>query len=1082
MANQDQLEIIGPGGEIEFHALDPDKGVTNIGRHPQNDIVVDSPDIALFHAVLDHRHKPYQLMVLSDEADTVVDGQRLAPNSFRELRNWDTVEIDGYTMILLEGSQAASRVQPGRGFVPASPPVPPSALPEDMAALVGGPGGGAAGVAPPLPAVGLQSAAAAPMSGVDAKGSEGGASQPARPVRLAAPLPDRLDDVIMLEISARQWTVDVDQTATAELTIVNGGDIVAAFVVAVEGLDPSWVTITPRQVNLYEGARTTVALSFTPPRAPTSSAGSHPLGVVVTSPNHPGRVSRLGATLIVNPYYEFAVGDLSPKQQTISWFRRFGEATIPVTNTGNSETPFRLDGEDDERGCRFEFQVPGQEAALAKQAEIRLQAGEEFPAHVSITPVRRRLVALRSHRYGFTITSAMVEGAQTPRSVMGHLKAKPLIGPGLLLLILLCVAAVVVFLLRPAPAPALAIDNSNPNPHDAVTLTYDASRFAGLSAGNLFNRLNGLFCELRLEFKPTDGDWQAVKSPADFEKAVGKFADTPIQNGKYRLRVNTWLSQLVPMLEGVSKEALVFVTPVEPKIVDFRADPERPLVGEKVTIYWKVSDAEVLKLAYEGIEETFQGPELESGKREFTLDKDTTFTLVATNTSWEGEVQKPLQVIVIVPTKTPMPTPVIVQFDVDPLVITEGDTVRITWEVQGADVVTIDPLGKDFVLQGDVGDQPKSLTNYQLTAIRKGDDGSEVKNIASKEVMVNPLPTPTLEPVAPEIQIFEVLPKEVVRGNTDTVKLTWSVGGVTTNIEITAPDLKISGLKAQDTISVTVKDTTLFVLTAYNGPQSSSAPVEVTVLEPTPLPTETPAPTPEPPPTATPTPFPPPVISFYMAEAVSPPDDKVAFKTSYESGNGIFYVYEVQAGSMVKLSWKVTNADAVTLQDFGPQPPEAALVLPDPVVASVTYMLAAVNNKGANETDAYVKLELLARPAPPTAYDLGGEIQVDKDGNPLIILSWYYDKAFATEIDGFRIYRADVSPGGDGLFEPVDELQREDTWARKTKYQWTDQLKAGDPTCGRAYYVTAFYMDVVANEEKETNSSTTSYYTAPCSQ
>jgi len=27
-----QLEIIGPSGQIEFHDLDPGKGVTNIGR------------------------------------------------------------------------------------------------------------------------------------------------------------------------------------------------------------------------------------------------------------------------------------------------------------------------------------------------------------------------------------------------------------------------------------------------------------------------------------------------------------------------------------------------------------------------------------------------------------------------------------------------------------------------------------------------------------------------------------------------------------------------------------------------------------------------------------------------------------------------------------------------------------------------------------------------------------------------------------------------------------------------------------------------------------------------------------------
>ena len=54
MATQDKLEIIRPNGEIEFYELEPG-GITNIGRHPENDIVITSPGIAPFHAVIEHR-------------------------------------------------------------------------------------------------------------------------------------------------------------------------------------------------------------------------------------------------------------------------------------------------------------------------------------------------------------------------------------------------------------------------------------------------------------------------------------------------------------------------------------------------------------------------------------------------------------------------------------------------------------------------------------------------------------------------------------------------------------------------------------------------------------------------------------------------------------------------------------------------------------------------------------------------------------------------------------------------------------------------------------------------------------------
>ena len=41
MPKVDQLEIIAPDGRIYFHDLDPTRGITNIGSHPDNEIVID---------------------------------------------------------------------------------------------------------------------------------------------------------------------------------------------------------------------------------------------------------------------------------------------------------------------------------------------------------------------------------------------------------------------------------------------------------------------------------------------------------------------------------------------------------------------------------------------------------------------------------------------------------------------------------------------------------------------------------------------------------------------------------------------------------------------------------------------------------------------------------------------------------------------------------------------------------------------------------------------------------------------------------------------------------------------------------
>jgi pSer/pThr/pTyr-binding forkhead associated (FHA) protein len=103
MPAYDQLELIAPSGEIKFYDLDPSRGITNIGRHPENDIVIDNPAVAPFHAVLDHRQRPYQLVVVTQENPTSVGGESVAPNVPHVLNTWDTIELNGHSLVLVEG-------------------------------------------------------------------------------------------------------------------------------------------------------------------------------------------------------------------------------------------------------------------------------------------------------------------------------------------------------------------------------------------------------------------------------------------------------------------------------------------------------------------------------------------------------------------------------------------------------------------------------------------------------------------------------------------------------------------------------------------------------------------------------------------------------------------------------------------------------------------------------------------------------------------------------------------------------------------------------------------------------------------
>ncbi len=65
-------------------------------------------------------------------------------------------------------------------------------------------------------------------------------------------------------------TVSPGGTATTTLTVRNDGDIVEAYTLEVVGDCAAWTTVEPARVSLYPGTSETVALTFAPPRSPTS--------------------------------------------------------------------------------------------------------------------------------------------------------------------------------------------------------------------------------------------------------------------------------------------------------------------------------------------------------------------------------------------------------------------------------------------------------------------------------------------------------------------------------------------------------------------------------------------------------------------------------------------------------------------------------------------------------------------------------------------------------------------------------------------------------------------------------------------
>jgi hypothetical protein len=301
MAFGDQIEVVSPNGELRCYELDERDGVTNVGRHPSNNVVLNGPGIADFHLMIDHRSLPYQVSLLNAGVAATIGNEVMAPNRIYPLHAWETILVGGFALILMEGSGAGASAPaatptqapafpppavfgaaaplatpppvftPPSAFTPVTPSPASATTPPIVTTAPVAASGAPTVVTPPAttqvgpatPAVAAVTAASIATAAVGSGGAApvitptGGRTNGQASQAVQAPvqsLGDIVDETIVLDISAREVTIDVENTASWQLTIANGGNLVARFEVHVEGwVDGSWVTIEPGFVNLFEG-------------------------------------------------------------------------------------------------------------------------------------------------------------------------------------------------------------------------------------------------------------------------------------------------------------------------------------------------------------------------------------------------------------------------------------------------------------------------------------------------------------------------------------------------------------------------------------------------------------------------------------------------------------------------------------------------------------------------------------------------------------------------------------------------------------------------------------------------------------
>jgi hypothetical protein len=264
--------------------------------------------------------------------------------------------------------------------------------------------------------------------------------------------------------------------------------------------------------------------------------------------------------------------------------------------------------------------------------------------------------------------------------------------------------------------------------------------------------------------------------------------------------------------------AAFFMFRPHPAVINsFNVSPRQIVAGESVTVSWDVSNAnEGIFILPENIRKSTP-----AGSMKIALDTTTTFTLIARY----GGGKEIKQSVTAVVTPAPIPAkPKIVSFTGSQKRVHEGETVTLSWNVEGVKTIVLNPLGvqKEWPLYTSQEVKPETTTTYVLAA--QGPGGTVNKSVTVEVV-------PVTQSIA-LINGFKAKPEKVVAGQK--ASLSWSVDNA---VSIEIDNGVGASLKPKGKVEVTPQNTTIYTLRATdNKGNITSKTVTLTVTPPEPPP------------------------------------------------------------------------------------------------------------------------------------------------------------------------------------------------------------------------------------------------------
>ena len=232
-----------------------------------------------------------------------------------------------------------------------------------------------------------------------------------------------------LALSAATVTVAYDASgrrfvpAMLQARVTNIGTINDQFNVDVLDVPGEWVARSVPGMRMRPGIDGTVDLTFQPPRAPVSLAGTHPFRVRVTPQEQPDGYVEFAASLVIEPYIETSLAFVEPVVTTDS----DGLFRLRLVNGGNTAVTYALSappGEGEPLDISFQSGARAEATTL-----VTVGPGEAATPELRVSAPPVNGVERPSGPYPFTVQATAMPSADWPA-----LTTPPLVVTGTLVL------------------------------------------------------------------------------------------------------------------------------------------------------------------------------------------------------------------------------------------------------------------------------------------------------------------------------------------------------------------------------------------------------------------------------------------------------------------------------------------------------------------------------------------------------------------------------------------------------------------------------------------------------------------------